>query len=410
MKEKGNKRKAWQLLFVLLLLTGGMLKAQVPQDILTQKFDPVKERSELPGETMGQKLESSLYWSVSEEKRRFPNMYRLFPSTQISRADAVLELEDGAPLDPVWQDGSTLTAYMQENEVQGVLVLQDGQIRLEAYQNGFDQKTLWTSFSIAKSVSSMLLGAALKDGYLSMEDSLAAYIPVLKGEDYGKVTVEQLLTMTSGIKWNEDYTDPKSDVARMNLGACVSDESHILSYMKSLQAAHTPGTYWNYSTGEAGLLGILIQKATGMRLSDYLSEKIWKPWGMEHTAHWLADECSALNTGGHGISASLRDYGRIGMVMLHKGKKKEVDLFAKEWMEKATTPLQATNEEGGGYGYLWWVNPDGSYQAAGIFGQMLYVNPQKNLVIAQYAAWPQATSKELSVKRKGFIDAVVRAL
>lgn len=405
-----KKRKTRQLLLVLLLLISGLLKAQVPQEALTQKFDPVKERSELPGETMGQKLESCLYWSVSEEKRRFPNMYRLFPSTPIARAKTVSELEEGEVIDPVWPDGTTLSTYMQENEVQGVLVLQDDQIRLEAYQDGVNQRTLWTSFSIAKSISSMLLGMALKDGYLHMEDSLAQYIPALKGEDYGKVTVEQLLTMTSGIEWNEDYTDPHADVAQMNLGACVSDESHILTYMKSLKAAHAPGTHWNYSTGEAGLLGILIQKATGMRLSDYLSKGLWKPWGMEHTAHWLADECSGLNTGGHGISASLRDYGRLGMVMLHKGKKAGVDLFAKEWIEKATRPWQATGEEDGGYGYLWWVNPDGSYQAAGIFGQLLYVNPQQNLVIVQYAAWPQATSKVLSTKRAAFIEAVRQAL
>lgn len=397
--------------YTLLCITRGQVFAQktlsssIPEN---EAFDPAKERDELPGQTMGQKLESSLYWTVSEEKRRFPNMHRIFPSTKVSTGDHIFKLKEGKTIQPAWLDKTTLASYMKDNQVEGVLVLKDDKIRLEAYQDGFNQNTLWTSFSVAKSVSSILLGIALKDGYLKMDDSLSKYIPVLKREDYGKVTVKQLLTMTSGIDWNEDYADHNSDVARMNLLACENDEPHTLTYMKSLKSIHLPGTFWNYSTGETDLLGILIQKATKQTLSEYLSEKIWKTWGMEHTAYWLADECSGLNTGGHGISASLRDYARIGTLMLHHGKQKKLDLFTSEWLDKATSSLYATDKEKGGYGYLWWVNPNGSYIAAGIFGQMLYVNPRKNLVIAQYAAWPKATSEELSQKRTEFIEAVER--
>lgn len=400
------------LFLFLFVVVGGWASAQEsPVTFKKAHFDPLKERAALPGQTLGQKLESCLYWTVPQEKRRFPNMYRIFPSTAIAVGHHVDPLGKGKSIQPAQLHGFSISSYMKENEVQGLIVVKDGKIRLETYGAGFGRNTLWTSFSVAKSVSSMLLGIALKDGYIrSMDDSLAKYIPELKGEDYGRVTVRQLLTMTSGIDWDEDYADPNSDVARMNLGVCEGTESHILTYMKHMKSIHTPGVVWNYSTGETGLLGILIQKATGKNLSQYLSEKIWQPWGMGHEAHWLTDECSGLNTGGHGLSVSLRDYARIGMVMLAGGKKGKIDLFAKEWLRDATTPLYHTDKNGGGYGYLWWCFPNGSYAAFGIFGQMIYVNPKENLVIAQYAAWPKATSKELTETRTEFIKAIEKNL
>jgi len=190
---------------------------------------------------------------------------------------------------------------------------------------------------------------------------------------------------------------------------CERDEAHILTYMKKLKFAHTPGEYWNYSTGETDLVWILVQKATGKSLAEYLAEKIWKPYGMQQCAYWLADECSGLNIGGSGLSSSLRDYARLGMLMLHKGKIDGRSVVDKAWLKNATSPLYKTGE-GGGYGYLWWNDPDGSYRAVGIFGQMIYVQPSKNLIIAQIAAWPRATTEELTEKRQDFIKAVERAL
>jgi len=345
-------------------------------------IDFAKERQMIPGQTMGQKMESLLFWSVAEKERRFPYMQKIFPSIEIPDGSKVYPLKKGADIQPHWLDGTTLSSYIKENHISGIIVLKDDQVRLEVYGDGVDSNTLWTSFSVAKSVTSMLLGVALKQGDVqSMDDSLAKYIPELKGQDYGKVTVRQLLTMTSGIEWNEDYQDHQSDVAQMYLQPCEGAEAHILTYMKAMKSIHTPGTVWNYSTGETDLLGILIQKATGKSLAEYLSEKIWQPWGMGHTAYWLADECSHLNFGGSGLSATLRDYARLGTVMLHKGEQGKGNLFSEEWLKDATALLYPTGNGGGGYGYLWWRFPNGSYAAIGIFGQLIYVNPEKNIVI-----------------------------
>lgn len=397
------------LLFVLSCSQAAKVESEtcIPEEITDRRDLP----ENIPGETMGQKLESLLFWSQDEKERRFRIMHSIYPSIAVEAGNQINSIEKGDQIDPEWRSGVDLNAYMDENRMGGVIVIHNNEIKLEAYNAGVDQHTLWTSYSVAKSVSSMLVGAALKDGAIrSMEDELQEYIPELKDYDYGKVTVRQLLTMTSGIEWNEDYEDANSDVAQMYQKECVGDEAHILTYMKALKQVNTPGEYWNYSTGETDLIGILVQKATGKSLAEYLSEKIWKPFGMQQCGYWLADECSNLNIGGSGLSASLRDYARLGILMLQDGK---VDggesIFAEEWLKDATSLLYPIDETGG-YGYLWWRYNDGSYSAQGIFGQMIYIHPEKNLVIAQIAAWPLAGSEELLQQREAFIKAVLDVL
>lgn len=404
-------------LFFAINFSFAQVKPKIPATVGEKNCEKtvvrdVRDRDEnIVGSTMGQKLESLLFWSQEEKNRRFPMMQAIFPSQRVEAGKNVNRLEEGHPITPIWKDKTTLKSYMKENHIGGVMVLQNGQIRMEAYGENVDEKTLWTSFSVAKSVSSMLVGVALKEGDIgSMDDSLQQYIPELKDYDYGNVTVRQLLTMTSGITWNEDYEDHDSDVAQMYLQPCAEDEAHILSYMKKLKLDHTPGEHWNYNTGETDLVGILVQKATGKSLAEYLSEKIWKPYGMQHCAYWLADECSGMNIGGSGLSSSLRDYARLGMLMLNQGRIGKTSLLDKDWVTEATSPLFETDDKGGGYGYLWWSDKEGSYRAVGIFGQLIYINPQKEIVIAQVAAWPRATSGELTKKRADFVEAVERAL
>lgn len=403
------------LLLVLFLSPFSLLFGQVTMkvtDCAPEKIKDARDFTEnIPGETMGQKLESLLFWSQEEKERRFPIMQSIYPSLPVAAGAEAYPLTEAEQITPKWEDDTNLTSYIEDNRIGGIIVIQDDKIKLEAYNDEVNQNTLWTSYSVAKSISSMLVGVALKEGDIkSMDDALEDYIPELKGYDYGKVTVRQLLTMTSGIAWSEDYEDPNSDVAQMYMLDCADDEAHILTYMKSLKQIHTPGEHWNYSTGETDLVGILIQKASGKSLATYLSEKIWQPFGMQQCAHWLADECSDLNIGGSGLSASLRDYARLGSLMLQDGEIDGESIFADEWLADATSLLYQTNDQGGGYGYLWWRNPDGSYAANGIFGQMIYINPSKNLIIAQVAAWPYAGSEALGKSQQKFIDAVLKAL
>jgi len=364
-----------------------------------------------PMQTVGQQREQVLFWSQAKREADFSHLYARFPADPVARGEHVHPLPAGRPLLPEWRDGTTLTDYMAKYHIAGVMVVQNGRVRLQRYASNFGPHRHWTSFSVAKSVTSMLLGIALKQGYVkSLDDTLVTYIPELAGSAYADVTVRELLTMTSGVKWDEDYTDPDSDVARMYASACVDEEPHVLPYLEKLPRAHPPGTHFNYNTAETDLLGILVQRATHRSLATYLSETVWRPYGMAADAYWLKDECSGGDTGGSGLSATLADYARIGEFMLGGGRIKGRPVIASAWLAHATQRQVGVDDSGRGYGYLWWIDGDGSYAAIGIFGQLIYIDPARKLVIAQVAAWPRPDSKNEVAARRAFVAAVKRAV
>ena len=363
-------------------------------------------------QSVGQQREDVLFWSQARRDTDFSRLYKIFPADRVAHGKHIHVLPVGKPLTPQWKNASTtLGDYMQRYHIAGVMVLQNGRIRLQRYASNFGPGKHWTSFSVAKSVTSVLLGVALKQGYVhSLDDTLVTYIPQLAGSAYADVTVQQLLTMTSGVRWNEDYVDPHSDVAQMYRSACIDHQPHVLPYLEKLPRAWPAGMHFNYNTAETDLLGILVQRATHRSLAAYLSETIWKPYGMAADAHWLKDECDGSDTGGSGLAATLADYARFGQFMLDGGRIDGQPIIAKAWMHGATQRQQRVDNPERGYGYLWWTDSDGSYAAIGIFGQLLYVDPHRHLVIAQVAAWPKADSKNEVAARRAFVAAIKRAV
>ncbi|MBP1473677.1 beta-lactamase family protein [Frateuria sp. MAH-13] len=368
--------------------------------------------AEPAGPTIGQQREGVLFWSQAQREARFPRMYDMFPSDRAAHGAHVHALPQGQPLSVEGKDTPAwLAGYMKRYHIAGVMVLQDGQVRLQRYADGFGPRQRWTSFSVAKSVTSTLLGIALQQGHIrSMDDTLGTYIPELRHTAYQDVTVQQLLTMTSGVRWNEDYADASSDVAQMYLGPCVDGRAHVLTYLARLPRQWPAGTHWNYNTAETDLLGILVQRATHRSLAAYLAQTIWQPYGMADDAYWIKDECDGSDTGGSGLSATLADYARLGQFMLGRGRIDGKPVIASAWLEGAVRRQTGVDEPDRGYGYLWWTDTDGSYAAIGIFGQMVYVDPARKLVIAQVAAWPQATSKALVAARRAFVADIKRAV
>ena len=362
------------------------------------------------GPTIGEQREAVLFWPQAQRESEFRQMDRRFPSDVAARGTRVHALPDGEPLELPGGD-AWLAGYVDAHHIAGLMVLHDGRVRLRRHGLGFGPQDRWESFSVAKSVTSTLLGIALQQGHVgSLEDTLATYIPELADSAYADVTVGQLLTMTSGVRWNEDYADPESDVARMYLGRCVDGQAHALSYLRELPRQHAPGTHWNYNTAETDLLGLVVERATGRPLAHYLSDVIWKPYGMAADAYWIRDECDGSNTGGSGLSATLGDYARLGQFMLGGGRIDGEQVIAEAWMQGAVRGQDAEGAPERGYGYQWWADTDGSYSAVGIFGQMVYIDPSRELVIAQVAAWPQATSSELVAARRGLVEAVKQAI
>ncbi len=364
--------------------------------------------SETHTPTVGQQREAVLFWPQAQREAQFRRMYLRFPSDRAVHGRHVRALPRGRPLTL----GSALLArYMDRYHIAGVMVLQHGRVRLQRYALGFGPAQRWESFSVAKSVTSTLLGIALQRGDIhGMDDTLGSYIPELRDSAYGKVTVQQLLTMTSGVHWNEDYADAKSDVAQMYLHPCANGQAHVLSYLRKLPRQWPAGTHWNYNTAETDLLGILLQRATHRSLAAYLSQTIWKPYGMAANAYWIRDECDGSDTGGSGLSATLGDYARFGQFMLDGGRIAGKPVVARTWFEGALHREESVGEPDQGYGYLWWTDADGSYAAIGIFGQMIYVDPSRQLVIAQLAAWPHATSEALVAARREFVATIKRSV
>jgi CubicO group peptidase (beta-lactamase class C family) len=226
-----------------------------------------------------------LSWTPDQQDYGYRHMEQFSPVRVIARGKSVHKLPIAArSIDPSFSvDGKAwnTAAYMNAFRASGVLVIKDGQIVLERYGLGRAPNERWTSFSVAKSVTSTLIGAAIRDGKIkSLDDPVTLYIPELKGSAYEGVTVRQLITMTSGVKWNEDYTDPNSDVAKVGFVDIEPGVDPVVSYMRHLPREAPPGTKFVYKTGETDLAGILLANAVHKHLADYLSEKIWQPYGM----------------------------------------------------------------------------------------------------------------------------------
>ncbi len=381
-----------------LVLAAGAASAQVP-------LDP---RSTAP-------IAGILTWTPEQQASGYRDIEHIFRTHTVKRGKKVHPLPIAArQIDPTFSyQGKTWTVgdYMAAYRVSGLLVLKDGKIVLEKYGLGRKPRDRWTSFSVAKSLTSTLVGAAIQDGSIkSLNDPITAYVPDLKGSAYEGVTVRQMLMMSSGVKWNEDYTDPKSDVAQAGNTVTEPGVNPMVSYLRKLPRANPPGAKFNYNTGETDLVGVLVSKATGKTLAQYASEKIWQPYGMGRDAVWMTDP-GGQERGGCCLSMTLRDYGRLGLFIAGDGKAGGKPITPPGYIAEATRrEIDNGDPAPGGYGYFWWIFDNGGYSGLGIFGQSVTLFPAEHLIIVQNAAWPRATGKDLSAARAAMWQGVRAAV
>lgn len=345
-----------------------------------------------------------LQWTQEQRNAAFRGLDRLTiiaKNHKISAAPNPLKLENGAPLNI-----PNIDEYMKSQNSAAIVIIHNGKIIFEKYGLGFNDKGRWTSFSVAKSLTSTLVGAAIQDGAIkSLDDNIVQYIPDFKGTAYDGVTVRQVLTMTSGIKWNEDYEDPNSDVSRFNFVKPDAGVDSTVSYLRKLPRAHEPGKVWHYNTAETNLIGVLVSSATKKPLSQYLQEKIWQPFGMEADATWLLGP-TGHEIAGCCIQAATRDFARFGMFVLANGNANGKQIVPVDWFKMAITKQAETGEKDGGYGFQWWTNNDGTVAAQGIFGQGIFIDPKRNLVIASNSNWTRANLGPEPAARDAFYKQV----
>lgn len=353
---------------------------------------------------------SILFWSPQQQSEWYRAIESVYKVETIKRGGRVhpLPVAD-RQIDVTFEYAGkswTVADYMKGYNVSGVLVLRDGKVLMERYGLGRKPEDRWTSFSVAKSVTSTLVGAAIQDGKIkSLSTPVTHYIPDLKGSSYEGVTVRQLLMMSSGVQWNEDYTDPNSDVAQSTKLAVEPGTNALVRYMSRLRRVNEPGTKFNYNTGETDLVGILVANAVGKHLAAYASEKLWKPYGMERDAIWMVDP-SGSDRGGCCMSVTLRDYARVGQFILDGGKADGKQVLPPTWTTEATNPQITNGTRERGYGYFWWMPDNGAYEARGIFGQSITTFRDDRIIIVINAAWPKATDPELNAARTAFLNAV----
>jgi CubicO group peptidase (beta-lactamase class C family) len=341
----------------------------------------------------------------------FRNIEKLYPTRKIRRGDQVYSLpiklldfsDFKYTISAISGEKFTIEDYMTRNNVAGLLIIKNNHIVLERYALGNTATSRWISFSVAKSVVSLLTGAAIKDGYIrSIDDKVTDYIPHLKGSSYEDVSIRNVLQMASGVKWNEDYADPQSDVNK-TLPYTVLD---LLRFLGTKPRESEPGRRFNYNTGETSLMGAVLRSAIGNNLSTYLSDKIWVPFGMESVASWMLHSPGGGEIGGCCINATLRDYGHLGLFAMNGGVLADgTRILPEEWMEESTRPSKGNR----GYGYFWWIG-ENFYQALGVFGQLIHINPDQKLVIAAHSAFPTAVSPGSFTHQMMFVRAVTSYL
>lgn len=347
-------------------------------------------RADAPPDTIGVMLS----WTPDQTIVNFRRSDQIFAAHTIHRGAHVRALPRAAvQIDPIvsQSDGSpavTIAQLMEAERITGVIAVKDGEIILERYAFGRGPDDRWLSMSVAKSVTSTLIGAAVKDGLIhSIDDPVMRYIPELKGTAFDGVTIRHLMTMSSGVRYSEDVTDLRSDVALAGGEEMVGGIPPLVAYAKRLEREAKPGTRRKYQTIDADMLGIALSRALkGRTLADYISEKIWQPFGMEGDASWIVDK-AGIERGGCCLSITLRDYARLGMFIDEAAQAGGVDVLADGWIYEAWTPQPPEPTKYiVGFGYYWQIRQDGGYEAVGAYGQSVTIYPKEHLVIAVNSA------------------------
>lgn len=353
--------------------------------------------------------EGFLTWSGAEQVEGYRHIETVFSTHTVARGPTVRDLPVAAhaidlryALDA---ESGGVEDYVARNRIAGLLILHDGEIVLERYGLGQAPTDRWTSFSVGKSITSTLVGAAIRDGHIrSVDEPIATYIPELAASAYADVSIADVLKMRSGVRWVEDYGDPTSDVGRLVTSLATDGGASLVGLMSGLPRAAPAGERFLYSTGESNLLGVLVTRATGKTLSEYLSETIWAPYGMEQDAAWITD--GGVEVGGCCISMTLRDYGRFGQFILGGGRIYGRAVLPDGWVEAATTNYNAGQPDAPAYGYQWWPQEAGGFAASGIFGQSILIDPERRLVVVTSSAWPAASWRQGYARQDAFLTAV----
>jgi CubicO group peptidase (beta-lactamase class C family) len=352
-----------------------------------------RARIELPS------AQDFLLWPPGLQAWGYRIVDQLFASRTIRCSGTPRALPRGPELEVCYQSqgrGRSIAEFIERNHAAGLLVIDQGRIVCERYALGLGEHERWSTMSTIKSMTAMLVGVALREGAIeSLDDPVTAYLPELSGSAYQRVTIRHLLTMSSGTRWTETYDDPGSDVNRYSRSLAQRVPGGIVSLMRELPAVHAPGSAFLYNSGDSYLLGALVSAATGRRLADFMSERIWQPFGMECDAYYTLESEGGQEIGGSRAGMCLRDFGRFALYVLGDGVIGGRETLPRGWVRDCATPAFPVTDparlaEGiAGYGYSWWIGDDDSMNALGFAGQRIWIDRNRGTIIVILSAVPQ---------------------
>ncbi|MDO8905814.1 serine hydrolase [Hydrogenophaga sp.] len=352
-------------------------------------------------------LRQSPYWAgitLFAEPYRVENfraMDRVFPSRSVPRSGPVWAFErDPRALPATYtfrgQDHD-LAAFLDRSVTTGLLVVHRNTIVHEAYRLGANEASLFTSWSIAKSVLSALIGIAIDEGHIaSIRDPIGRYVPALAGSGYFEVPIEDALTMSSGVAFDEDYDNPFSDI-NMLVWRAMALGQPVEQTLANLGRLRDPGIFNDYISSDSMALGLVLEAATGMPVAEYLATRLWGPIGAEADATWSTDR-TGREFAHCCLNATLRDYARFGRLYLAGGMRDGRQIIPADWILASINPTAPHLQPGDnpasswtfGYGYKWWIpeDPQGDFTAIGVWGQYIYIDPAREMIIVKTSADP----------------------
>ncbi len=330
----------------------------------------------------------------------FRTLYQKYPSKTMRRSGPVYDLSinpTDLPQTYRWEGQTkSIPEWIEWTGTTGLIVVKDGSIVFENYYRGNDKATRSIAMSVSKSLVSCLVGIAVAEGKIeSIEDPVDKYAPLLKDSGYRGVSLKNVLQMSSGIRFVEDYGDLQSDIVRLVASFLTGS---VNAFVATLSNERKPGTFNRYVSADTQVLSMVLEGATGKNLTDYGREKLWSRLGVEYDAEWLTDP-NGMEMAFGGLNAALQDYARFGLLYLNQGRNyKGEQLVPADWVHASVTPdaphlMPGRDNKASsfpmGYGFQWWIpeHSKGDYTAIGIYGQFIYVNPSHNVVIAKTSAY-----------------------
>lgn len=288
-------------------------------------------------------------------------------------------------------------AFLADTDTAALLVIVDGEIRHEQYLLTGGPDVNWMSMSVGKSFVSALVGIAIQEGHIKgIDEPISNYVPVNPGSAYDGVSIKDVLQMSSGARWNEDYSDPESDIVKL-LMATVGAQGGLDDFVAQMSKENESARICRYNSGETQILGSLVAHATGRRISDYFQEKLAEPLGFESPGFWISDPQGVEMSYG-GLNLTARDYARLGELYRQGGSWDGKQLVPASWVEASITAEADIHQPGQpfigghafdlGYGYQWWLPAGnrGEFSAVGVYNQFIYVDPTSRTTIVKLSA------------------------